>query len=73
MRTICVLAATPVLAGCASRSGDIAEAYVSPLQTCRGQRSAGTHSTVSWAGTRGCRRFVMPDICYLILSSGRAQ
>jgi hypothetical protein len=32
MRTICILAAASVLAGCASRSGDIAEAYVSPLQ-----------------------------------------
>src|ERR1700722_16174661 len=32
MRTICVFAAASVLAGCASRSGDIAEAYVSPLQ-----------------------------------------
>jgi hypothetical protein len=32
MRTIYILAAASVLAGCASRSGDIAEAYVSPLQ-----------------------------------------
>ena len=32
MRTICIIAAASVLTGCASRSGDIAEAYVSPLQ-----------------------------------------
>jgi hypothetical protein len=32
MRTICIIAAASVLAGCASRSGDIVEAYVSPLQ-----------------------------------------
>jgi hypothetical protein len=32
MRAIYILAAASVLAGCASRSSDIAEAYVSPLQ-----------------------------------------
>ena len=32
MRTICIIAAASVLTGCASRSSDIAEAYVSPLQ-----------------------------------------
>jgi hypothetical protein len=32
MRTIRIIAAASVLAGCASRSGDIVEAYVSPLQ-----------------------------------------
>ena len=32
MRTIYILAAALALTGCASRSGDIAEAYVSPLQ-----------------------------------------
>jgi len=32
MRTICVLAVATALAECASRSGEIAEAYVSPLQ-----------------------------------------
>ena len=32
MRTIWIVAAASILTGCASRSGDIAEAYVSPLQ-----------------------------------------
>jgi hypothetical protein len=32
MRTIYILAVASVLPGCASHSGDIAEAYVSPLQ-----------------------------------------
>jgi hypothetical protein len=32
MRTVYVFVAASILAGCASRSGDIAEAYVSPLQ-----------------------------------------
>ena len=32
MRAISIIAVASVLTGCASRSGDIAEAYVSPLQ-----------------------------------------
>ena len=32
MRAICILGAASILAGCATRSGDIAAAYVSPIQ-----------------------------------------